>query len=47
MRASPDLSRAGSDRQRCDVYGLGNALVDLEYRVDDAYLRDMDLAKGT
>ena len=37
---------SGSQRQRCDVYGLGNALVDLEYRVDDAYLRDMDLAKG-
>lgn len=32
--------------RRCDVYGLGNALVDLEYRVDDGYLRDMDLAKG-
>ena len=29
-----------------DVYGLGNALVDLEYTVDDADLRDMDLAKG-
>ena len=29
-----------------DVYGLGNALVDLEYTVDDGYLRDMDLAKG-
>lgn len=45
-RLGPDSSPAGSDRQRCDVYGLGNALVDLEYRVDDAYLRDMDLAKG-
>ncbi|MDE0192167.1 MAG: adenosine kinase, partial [Gammaproteobacteria bacterium] len=31
---------------RYDVYGLGNALVDLEYTVDDSYLRDMDLAKG-
>ena len=29
-----------------DVYGLGNALVDLEYTVDDSYLRDMGLAKG-
>ncbi|MXY56902.1 MAG: adenosine kinase [Gammaproteobacteria bacterium] len=29
-----------------DVYGLGNALVDLEYTVDDSYLRDMDLDKG-
>ena len=29
-----------------DVYGLGNALVDLEYAVDDSYLRNMDLAKG-
>ena len=37
MKASPP---------RYDVYGLGNALVDLEYTVDDAYLRDVDLAKG-
>lgn len=31
---------------RYDVYGVGNALVDLEYAVDDATLRDLDLAKG-
>lgn len=37
---------AESREVRYDVYGLGNALVDLEYAVDDAYLRDMDLAKG-
>ncbi len=29
-----------------DVYGVGNALVDLEYPVDDAYLRDHVIAKG-
>ena len=29
-----------------DVYGLGNALVDMEYQVDDAYLRDQGIAKG-
>lgn len=37
---------AESPQVRYDVYGLGNALVDLEYTVDDDYLRDMDLAKG-
>ncbi len=36
----------GYRQRRFDVYGLGNALVDLEYTVDDAYLRDMHLAKG-
>lgn len=29
-----------------DVYGLGNALVDLEYEVDDAFLARHDIAKG-
>lgn len=29
-----------------DVYGVGNALVDLEHSVDDAYLRDHGIAKG-
>ena len=29
-----------------DVYGLGNALVDMEYRVDDAFLDRHGLAKG-
>lgn len=29
-----------------DVYGLGNALVDMEYHVDDSFLRDHDVAKG-
>jgi sugar/nucleoside kinase (ribokinase family) len=29
-----------------DVYGLGNALVDLEYRVDDGFLRRHGIAKG-
>lgn len=29
-----------------DVYGLGNALVDLEYRVDDDFLRRHGIAKG-
>ena len=35
-----------SGQARYDVYGLGNALVDLEYAVDEAFLRDVDLAKG-
>ena len=39
-------TKAESQDVRYDVYGLGNALVDLEYTVDDSYLRDMDLAKG-
>ena len=29
-----------------DVYGVGNALVDMEHSVDDAYLRDHGVAKG-
>ncbi len=29
-----------------DVYGLGNALVDLEYLVDDGYLRSQHIDKG-
>lgn len=29
-----------------DVYGLGNALVDMEYTIDDGFLRDHRIAKG-
>ncbi|MFW6094673.1 MAG: adenosine kinase, partial [Pseudomonadota bacterium] len=29
-----------------DVYGLGNALVDMEYRVDDSFLKQHDIPKG-
>lgn len=29
-----------------DVYGIGNALVDTEYEVDDAFLKDAKLPKG-
>jgi sugar/nucleoside kinase (ribokinase family) len=29
-----------------DVYGLGNALVDMEYRVEDSFLRHHGIAKG-
>lgn len=29
-----------------DVYGLGNALVDMEYRVDEGFLRRHGIAKG-
>ena len=29
-----------------DVYGVGNALVDMEHSVDDAYLRNHGIAKG-
>lgn len=32
--------------QHYDVYGLGNALVDLEYEVDDAFLTTHGIAKG-
>lgn len=33
-------------RKDIDVFGLGNALVDLEYLVDDTYLSQQDIAKG-
>lgn len=33
-------------RPAYDVYGLGNALVDTEYRVDDGFLRRHGIAKG-
>ena len=29
-----------------DVYGLGNALVDMEYSVDDTFLGRHDIPKG-
>jgi len=29
-----------------DVYGLGNALVDMEYRIEDSFLRRHGIAKG-
>ncbi len=29
-----------------DLYGLGNALVDMEYTIDDGFLRRNDIAKG-
>ena len=29
-----------------DLFGLGNALVDTEVNVDDAFLQDLDIAKG-
>ncbi len=29
-----------------DVYGLGNALVDMEYTIDDGFLADHDIPKG-
>ena len=29
-----------------DLYGLGNALVDMEYTIDDGFLRSNDIAKG-
>lgn len=31
---------------RYDIYGIGNALVDLEYRVEDDFLRQHGIAKG-
>lgn len=33
-------------RPRVDVYGVGNALVDIQVRVDDAFLTAQGLAKG-
>ena len=41
------VPEAGGRRQPSyDVYGLGNALVDMEYRVDDAFLARHGVAKG-
>ena len=37
---------AGRPRPIYDVYGVGNALVDMEYRVDDAFLAQHGIAKG-
>ena len=37
---------AGRLRPVYDVYGVGNALVDMEYRVDDTFLARHDIAKG-
>lgn len=31
---------------RFDVYAIGNALVDLEYRIEDAFLQQQGIAKG-
>ena len=31
---------------RYDLYGLGNALVDMEFSVDDSFLRDHGISKG-
>lgn len=33
-------------QKQYDVYGIGNALVDMEYSVDDAFLQAHDIAKG-
>jgi len=32
--------------KRFDVYGMGNALVDLQYEIDPAWLKTMGIAKG-
>ena len=29
-----------------DVYGIGNALVDMAYSIDDEFLIENDIAKG-
>lgn len=34
------------DRRKYDVYGMGNALVDLVCKVDDAFLQQMGIEKG-
>ena len=53
MVAAPARSRSAVPRRgdrvsaaRYDVYGLGNALVDFEYLVDDRFLRAQGIAKG-
>jgi sugar/nucleoside kinase (ribokinase family) len=33
-------------KKKYDVYGIGNALVDLELKVDDQFLKDQDVKKG-
>ena len=38
--------KAGRHPPIYDVYGVGNALVDMEYRVDDAFLARHGIAKG-
>jgi len=40
------MNTAGPDAWAHHVYGVGNALMDLEYAVDDGFLHDADLAKG-
>ena len=29
-----------------DVFGVGNAIVDIQLQIDDAFLRKIDVAKG-
>ena len=29
-----------------DLYGLGNALVDMEYQIEDSFLQRHEIAKG-
>ena len=44
------LAKSSSCENRCppryDVYGLGNALVDIEYRVEESFLERHGIAKG-
>ena len=37
---------AFTEPDELDVYGVGNALVDMEYKVDDAFLAEHGVAKG-
>lgn len=39
-------SLMGTTMQRYDVYGMGNALVDMEFSVDDGFLETMGVEKG-
>ena len=39
-------SSFGNRPRRYDVYGLGNALVDIEYRIDESFLERHGIAKG-
>ena len=35
-----------STANKLAVYGVGNALVDMEYQVDDSFLQSHDIPKG-
>jgi len=40
------LTTSNNSSGKLAVYGVGNALVDMEYKVDDSFLADHDIPKG-